>query len=53
MERQKQELKEQEVSWVAKMLYRVKPCMGLHIFIIVCGLILIAILINLLITKGN
>ncbi|XP_076422787.1 GTPase IMAP family member 5-like isoform X1 [Peromyscus maniculatus bairdii] len=53
VERQKQELKEQEVSWVAKMLYRVKPYMGLHIFIIVCGLILIAILINLLITKGN
>ncbi|XP_052577464.1 GTPase IMAP family member 5-like [Peromyscus californicus insignis] len=53
VERQKQKLKEQEVSWVAKMLYRVKTCMGPHIFLIVCGLILTAILINLSITQGN
>lgn len=57
VERQKQELKEQEGSWVAKMLCRVNTCMGSNItaatLLIVCGLIFIIILINLCIGQGH
>lgn len=57
VERQKQELKEQEGSWVAKMLCRVNTCMGSNItaatLLIVCGLIFIIILINLCLSRGH
>ncbi|CAH7159186.1 Gimap5 [Phodopus roborovskii] len=57
VERQRRELEEQEGSWAAKKLCRVKACTCSHIVavtvLIMCGLIIIAILINLYITQGH
>ncbi|EGV91796.1 GTPase IMAP family member 5 [Cricetulus griseus] len=55
--RQKRELEEQEGSLGAKMLCRVKMCLGSHIaaatLLIMCGLIFITILVNLCITQEH
>lgn len=57
LEKQKQVLKEQEGSWIAKMLYKVKACLCSHLavsaFIIMFGLTFIFILIAVYITYWN
>ncbi|KAM7325740.1 hypothetical protein ACRRTK_015993 [Alexandromys fortis] len=57
VERQKRELEEQEGSWVAKMLCRVRTCSCSQIaaaaLLIGCGLVFIGILINLYVNQWN
>ncbi|XP_041496493.1 uncharacterized protein LOC121439927 [Microtus oregoni] len=57
VERQKRELEEQEGSWVAKMLCRVRTCSCSQIaaaaLLIGCGLIFIGISINLYVNRWN
>ncbi|XP_060234759.1 uncharacterized protein LOC110564433 [Meriones unguiculatus] len=57
VEKQKRVLKEQEGSWIAKMLYKVKACLCSHLavsaFIIMFGLTFIFILIAVYITHWN
>uniref|UniRef100_A0A8C6RVC6 GTPase IMAP family member 5-like n=1 Tax=Nannospalax galili TaxID=1026970 RepID=A0A8C6RVC6_NANGA len=57
VEKHRQALKEEESNGVCKAFHRVKMWMASHVavsaFLIICGLIFLAILINLCINRGN